>query len=48
MLKKEISSFKLERNVEILWMYLSSREVAETQLGKILPLLLRSEMDTVD
>ena len=35
-------------NVEILLMQLSSCEIAETQLGKILPLWLKSEMDDVD
>ena len=43
-----ITSFILERNVEILLMQLSSCEIAETQLGKILPLWLKSEMDDVD
>ena len=45
---KEITSLKLERNVEVLWMHLSSRECAETQLVKILPLWLKSELDDVE
>ena len=45
---EETTSFKLERNVATLWMHLSSRESAETQLAMILPLWLRSEMDAVD
>ena len=39
LLMEETTSFKLKRNVEILWMHLSSREVAETKSVKIQPLL---------
>ena len=35
----EITSFKMERNVEVLRIHLSSREVAETKSVKIRPLL---------
>ena len=42
---KKITSLELERNVEVLWMHLSSREVAETQLVKMLTLCLKTEMD---
>ena len=45
---EETTSFKLERNVATLWMHLSSRESAETQLATILPLWLMSEMYAVD
>ena len=36
---EEITSFKLEKNVEILWMHLSNGEVAEIKSVKIRPLL---------
>ena len=45
---EETTSFKLERNVEILWMQLSNGEVAEIKSVKISPLWLKSEMDAVD
>ena len=48
LLIEETTSFILERNLEILLMHLSSRECAEMQLVKILPLWLMSEMDAVD
>ena len=45
---EETTSFKLERNVEVSWMHLSSRDFAEKELVNILPLWLRSEIDAVD
>ena len=45
---KEITSFKLERNEEVLWMHLSNGEVAEIKSVKISSLWLKSEMDAVD
>ena len=45
---EDITSFNLERNVEIFFIHISSREVAETKLVKISPFGLKSEVNAID